>query len=411
MNDYSTTANQLTDFAPQLPRDRRLRLVLQFARMMQSGKLNIVLPDGGTHHFEGREPGPSATLIIKDPRMVARLAFGGCLGLCEGYLDGMWDSPNVTEVLRIGTANEIAFDSMLRGNAWARFASWAMHRLRPNTRKGAARNIAEHYDLGNDFYSAWLDSSMTYSSAIFENGEKDLQAAQLQKYRALCKAMHLRPGMRLLEIGCGWGGFAELAAAEFGAHVTGITLSREQLAYAQARIAKAGLSDRVTLKLQDYRDTEQKFDRIASIEMFEAVGEEYWPAYFNTLRERLAPGGLAGLQVITIADRLFPDYRKTADFIQRYVFPGGMLPSPSRLREEIGRAGLALREQLWFGLDYGETLRRWRANFEANWENISGTHTQYDTRFKRLWEFYLGYCEVGFDAGFTDVGQIILERA
>jgi len=252
---------------------------------------------------------------------------------------------------------------------------------------------------------------MTYSSALFTGENQDLEAAQAEKYRRLCLALKLEPGMRVLEIGCGWGGFAEMAASEFGAHVTGITLSREQLAYAQARIAKAGLSDKVTLRLQDYRDTGEKFDRIASIEMFEAVGEEYWPAYFNTLRARLVPGGLAGLQVITIEDRLFPDYRKTADFIQRYIFPGGMLPSPSRLKEEIGRAGLTLVEQFWFGRDYGETLRRWRADFVANWEKIAGIQPQYDTRFKRLWEFYLGYCEVGFDAGFTDVGQIILHSA
>jgi len=347
---------------------------------------------------------------VRDPRMVAKLAFGGCLGLCEGYIEGMWDSPNVTEVLRLGTANEMAWDAMLRGKPWARMASWVMHRLRPNTRKGAKRNIAEHYDLGNDFYAAWLDPSMTYSSALFADGVTDLQAAQAQKYRALARALGLKPGMTVLEIGCGWGGFAEMAAAEFGARVTGITLSREQLAYAQARIAKAGLSDQVTLRLEDYRDTRETFDRIASIEMFEAVGEEYWPAYFDTLRARLAPGGLAGLQVITIADRLFADYRKTADFIQRYIFPGGMLPSPTRLHEEIGRAGLVLTEQTWFGRDYAETLSRWRLSFQAGWERISGMSAQYDERFKRLWEFYLGYSEVGFAAGFTDVGQIIIKR-
>jgi cyclopropane-fatty-acyl-phospholipid synthase len=409
MNDYSTTA-KLDDFPQAKPRDRRLRLGLQFAKMMQAGKLNLVLPDGSAHFFEGREPGPAATLIVRDPRMVAKLAFGGCLGLCEGYIEGMWDSPNVTEVLRLGTANEMAWDAMLRGKPWARMASWVMHRLRPNTRKGAKRNIAEHYDLGNDFYAAWLDPSMTYSSALFADGVTDLQAAQAQKYRALARALGLKPGMTVLEIGCGWGGFAEMAAAEFGARVTGITLSREQLAYAQARIAKAGLSDQVTLRLEDYRDTRETFDRIASIEMFEAVGEEYWPAYFDTLRARLAPGGLAGLQVITIADRLFADYRKTADFIQRYIFPGGMLPSPTRLHEEIGRAGLVLTEQTWFGRDYAETLSRWRLSFQAGWERISGMSAQYDDRFKRLWEFYLGYSEVGFAAGFTDVGQIIIKR-
>jgi cyclopropane-fatty-acyl-phospholipid synthase len=409
MNDMTTTADGM-GLPSAAPRDRRLRLALQFARLLQRGKLNLVLPDGSTHHFEGREPGPNATLIIKDPRMVARLAFGGCLGLCEAYLDKMWDSPNVTEVLRLGTANEMAFDAMLRGNRVARFASWIMHRLRPNTRKGARKNIAEHYDLGNDFYQQWLDPSMTYSAAIFD-GENSLESAQEQKYRKLCQALELQPGMSVLEIGCGWGGFAEVAAREFGAIVTGITLSKEQLAYAQARMEKAGLAAQVTLRLEDYRDTRGTFDRIASIEMFEAVGEEYWPAYFATLRERLAPGGRAGLQVITIEDRLFADYRKTADFIQRYVFPGGMLPSPSRLKQEIAAAGLTLGAERWFGVDYAETLRRWRHDFVAGWDRIASLHTQYDGRFKRLWEFYLGYCEVGFDAGFTDVGQILVHKA
>jgi cyclopropane-fatty-acyl-phospholipid synthase len=406
-----TTANAMTNFPAAKPRDRRLQLALQFAKMLRAGKLNMVLPDGSTHHFEGVEPGPSATLIVKDPRMVAKLAFGGCLGLCEGYLANMWDSPNVADVLALGTANEVAFDAMLRGKRWARFASWLMHKLRPNTRKGSRKNISEHYDLGNDFYAEWLDPSMTYSSALFEDGVNDLQAAQAQKYRRLCQSLGLKPGMSVLEIGCGWGGFAEMAAGEFGATVTGITLSTEQLAYAQARIAKAGLSDKVTLKLQDYRDTRGTFDRIASIEMFEAVGEEYWPIYFQTVRDRLAPGGRAGLQVITIADRFFADYRKTADFIQRYIFPGGMLPSPTRLREEIADAGLAMTEQKWFGRDYAETLNRWNAAFQTKWQKISGLSAQYDERFKRLWEFYLGYCESGFNAGWTDVGQIVLERA
>jgi cyclopropane-fatty-acyl-phospholipid synthase len=410
MNE-TTTANVLTSFAPPKPRDRRLRLGLHFARLMRAGKLNMVLPDGSTHHFEGVEPGPSATMIVKDARMVAKLAFGGCLGLAEGYMDGMWDSPNVTDILALGTANEQAWDNMLHGKAWARFASWLMHKLRPNTRKGSRKNISEHYDLGNDFYAEWLDPSMTYSSALFENGETDLAAAQAQKYRRLCESLELKPGMSVLEIGCGWGGFAEIAAGEFGANVTGITLSTEQLAYAQERIAKAGLSDKVTLRLQDYRDTRGSFDCIASIEMFEAVGEEYWPVYFQTVRDRLVPGGRAGIQVITIADRFFADYRKTADFIQRYVFPGGMLPSPTRLHEEIANAGLKLGEQLWFGKDYGETLARWNTLFQAKWETISGLSAQYDQRFKRLWEFYLGYCEVGFKAGWTDVGQIVIQRA
>lgn len=407
----TTTANAMTKFPVAPPRDRRLQLALQFARLLRAGRLNLVLPDGSTHHFEGSEPGPTATMLLRDPRMITKLAFGGSLGLSEAYMDGMWESPNVTDVLRLGTANEQAFDAMLRGKNWARFASWIMHKLRPNTRKGSRKNIAEHYDLGNDFYSEWLDGSMTYSAALFSKGENDLQAAQIEKYRRLCRALDIQPGMSVLEIGCGWGGFAEVAAAEFGAIVTGITLSTEQLAFAQARMKKAGLADKVTLKLEDYRDTTGHFDRIASIEMFEAVGEEYWPVYFQTVRDRLRPGGQAGIQVITIADRFFADYRKTADFIQRYVFPGGMLPSPTRLHEEIAAAGMHLHDSFWFGRDYAETLNRWQASFQAAWDKITGLSSQYDDRFKRLWEFYLGYCEVGFEAGWTDVGQIVIRRA
>ena len=245
MNE-TTTASVLTQFEPHKPRDRRLQLGLQFARLMRAGKLHLLLPDGSAHDFEGSEPGPSATLIVKDARMVGKLAFGGCLGLAEAYLEGMWDSPHVTDVLALGTANEQAWENMLRGKAWARFASWLMHKLRPNSRKGSRKNIAEHYDLGNDFYAEWLDRSMTYSSALFEGGVSDLEAAQAQKYRRLCESLELKPGMSVLEIGCGWGGFAEMAAGEFGATVTGVTLSTEQLAYARDRIAKAGLSDKVT---------------------------------------------------------------------------------------------------------------------------------------------------------------------
>ncbi len=407
----TTTANAMTNFPVAPPRDRRLQLALQFARLLRAGRLNLVLPDGSMHHFEGAEPGPTATMLLRDPRMVTKLAFGGCLGLSEAYMDGMWESPNVTDVLRLGTANEQAFDAMLRGKNWARFASWMMHKLRPNTRKGSRKNISEHYDLGNDFYAQWLDGSMTYSAALFSKGVNDLQAAQTEKYRRLCRALDIQPGMSVLEIGCGWGGFAEVAAAEFGAVVTGITLSTEQLVFAQARMKKAGLADKVTLKLEDYRDTTGHFDRIASIEMFEAVGEAYWPVYFQTVRDRLRPGGQAGIQVITIADRFFADYRKTADFIQRYVFPGGMLPSPTRLHEEIAAAGMHLHDSFWFGRDYAETLNRWQASFQAAWDKITGLSSQYDERFKRLWEFYLGYCEVGFEAGWTDVGQIVIRRA
>jgi cyclopropane-fatty-acyl-phospholipid synthase len=317
-------------------------------------------------------------------------------------------------VMALAAANEAEWMAMLNGSPWMRALNKIMHRLRPNTRKGAKRNIVDHYDLGNDFYARWLDPTMTYSSALFTEAGQSLESAQLAKIHRLCRQLALAPGMRLLEIGCGWGAFAEVAARDYGAKVVGITLSPSQLAYAQARIARAGLQDRVEFRLQDYRDVPESFDRIASIEMFEAVGERFWPAYFATLRNRLTPGGLAGLQTITIEDRLFPDYRRSADFIQRHIFPGGMLPSPSRLREEVATAGLSWQSEHWFGQDYAETLARWNATFQEAWPRIAGatrlSRMPCDARFKRLWEYYLVYCETGFRAGWTDVGQILLAR-
>ena len=254
---------------------------------------------------------------------------------------------------------------------------------------------------------------MTYSAALFEDPTASLEEAQRAKIRRVCQQLRLAPGQRLLEIGCGWGGFAQIAAAEFGAEVVGITLSREQLAHGQERIAKAGLGERVSLQLLDYRDVQGTFDAIASVEMIEAVGQDYWPVYFRTLHERLKPGGLACIQAITIADRYFDDYRKSADFIQRYVFPGGMLLSPAKLRAQAARAGLLWRDAHWFGNDYAETLKHWQASFQASWPGIARLSTakgRYDERFKRLWEYYLAYCEAGFRAGWTDVGQILMYR-
>ena len=398
---------------PKLPADRRLRLLLRVARLIRRGTLAIVLPDGARHVIEAG-PGPAATFIVKDPRAVRRLLTGGSLGLAEAYLAGMWDTPDLRAVMAMAAGNEAEWQTLLAGRAWMRALARLGHRLRPNTRRGARRNIVEHYDLGNAFYSEWLDRTMTYSSALFGGQNDSLEAAQLRKVHRLCQALDLRPGMRVLEIGCGWGGFAEVAARDYGARVTGITLSPAQLAYAQARMQRAGLADRVELLLEDYRDVRGSFERIASIEMFEAVGEQYWPAFFAALRERLAPGGRAGLQIITIADRFFDTYRRGADFIQRHVFPGGMLPSPLRLHQEADRAGLAWSGEFWFGRDYAETLARWQARFQAAWPRIAEAARlaarPADERFKRLWEYYLAYCETGFRAGWTDVGQIVLVR-
>jgi cyclopropane-fatty-acyl-phospholipid synthase len=396
------------------PRDRWSRVALKLAGMIRCGHLTVVLPDGSSHRINAPHEGPEATVILLSKLAIKRLVIGGNVGLAEAYIDGLWETPDLRAVMALAAANEAEWEEALAGSPWMRALNAIMHRLRPNTRKGARRNIIEHYDLGNEFYSQWLDPTMTYSSALFTAPEQTLKDAQLAKIHKLCQAIDLQPGMSLLEIGCGWGAFAEVAAREYGAKVVGVTLSPSQLAYGQQRIAEAGLSGQVELRLQDYRDVSESYHRIASIEMFEAVGEKFWPVYFKTLRDRLLPGGLAGIQTITIEDRLFPSYQRSADFIQRHVFPGGMLPSPQRLREEVARAGLEWKAEHWFGCDYAETLHRWNESFQAVWPRISSatrlSRVPADARFKRLWEYYLMYCETGFRAGWTDVGQILLAR-
>jgi cyclopropane-fatty-acyl-phospholipid synthase len=279
------------------------------------------------------------------------------------------------------------------------------HWLNANTRSRSKKNISAHYDLGNAFYREWLDPSMTYSSALYQTGANDLESAQHEKYRALARDTGIGPSDHVLEIGCGWGGFAEFAAREIGCKVTGLTISREQFDYASERIQKAGLSDRVEIKFQDYRDETGTYDRIASIEMFEAVGEKYWPVFFRKVKDSLRPGGTAGMQIITINEQWYPLYRKRPDFIQRYVFPGGMLPTPALLRSLGADEGLSLLRERVFPQDYARTLAEWRERFWQAWPRL--TPLGFDERFKRLWEFYLHYCEAGFRAEYIDVRQVV----
>ena len=282
------------------------------------------------------------------------------------------------------------------------------HAFNRNTRAGSKRNIMAHYDLGNSFYEKWLDRTMTYSSARFPSTDADLASAQLNKYKSLADSIGLQEGERVLEIGSGWGGFAEFAAKNMGANVTGLTLSPAQLDYARKRIFEAGLAEKVEFRLQDYRDVNGAFDKIVSIEMFEAVGQQYWQTYFDKVRDVLKPGGVAGLQVITIADRFYEPYLKSTDFIQRYIFPGGMLPSPSILQDHMKQAGLSLQSVNEFGQDYARTLAQWRHDFLAAWDEIR--EMGFDEKFKKLWRYYLAYCEAGFKAGTTNVCQVTVGR-
>ncbi len=378
------------------------------AENWEAGSLTFVLPTGKALTVRGRNDGPDATIRIRDYNFVRRALLSGDIGFAEGFMAGEWDTPDLSAVLEAFSLNFDRLAGLHAGNPIMRALNAIYHLFNRNSRSGSKRNIHAHYDLGNNFYSRWLDPTMTYSSALYEHPNQPLPDAQRAKYAALAKTIGLAPGKHVLEIGCGWGGFAEFAAKEVGAKVTGITISQAQYDFAKKRLFEQGLSEKADIRLVDYRDVEGRFDAVASIEMFEAVGEEYWPAYFGKIREVLVPGGRAGLQIITIRDELFSDYRSRTDFIQRYIFPGGMLPSEARLKEETERAGLEWSDLKRFGQNYADTLAEWGRQFEAAWHEIR--KDGFDERFRRLWRFYLSYCEAGFRTERTNVIQLGLSR-
>ena len=385
------------------------RVFISLAKKMQVGQLSLVLPDGSNTVFSGSSrPVIRAVLNLHRPEAVRKVLLGGARGFGEAYMDGDWDSPDLSDLLKLAHANEPSLGAQAEGVGVALWIDRQRHRLRTNSRRGSRRNIAYHYDLGNGFYRHWLDPSMTYSSGLFHTGNESLESSQRTKYLRLADMLELRPGHRILEIGCGWGAFAVMAARDYGCHVTAITLSKEQHDYARQRAHDAGLSERIDVRLQDYRDVQGTFDRIASIEMLEAVGEEHWPRYFQIVRDRLKPGGIAGLQVITIEDGRFQTYRNGADFIQRYIFPGGMLPSPSIMQRQVEDAGLKVSDVFTFGASYARTLAIWQRRFQHAWPQIE--QLGFDNRFKRMWEFYLAYCEAGFRNGSIDVAQYRIVR-
>ncbi|MFM2355657.1 MAG: hypothetical protein RLZZ528_1393 [Pseudomonadota bacterium] len=400
--------NALTSTEGQAGLPRYFARAFATARNLTAGRLDFVLPDGRRFRAQGPKPGPAAEIHVHDPEIFARLVREGDLGFCDAYLDGGWTTPDLMAFMDlIHEGNDAVYDgypAMRIARLWEQFRFW----WQSNSKRQAKKNIAAHYDLGNDFYRLWLDDTMTYSSAIFSTGQESLEAAQTAKYASMVDRIGAKPGDHVLEIGCGWGGFAEYAAKERGLRVTGLTISRAQYDYAVERIARAGLSDRVSFKLQDYRDETGAYDGIASIEMFEAVGEKYWPVYFDTLRERLKPGKRATLQIITVQDRRWEVYKRGVDFIQKYIFPGGMLPCPSVLRAEIQRAGLGLVGSVEFGESYSLTLRRWYETFNARWDEVA--RLGFDERFKRMWDFYLTSCAGAFRGGNCDVTQVTVVR-
>jgi cyclopropane-fatty-acyl-phospholipid synthase len=395
-----------TDGQKDLP--RYFATAFGIAQKGQNGRIDFVLDDGRTFRAEGPGVGPICEIRIHNSGIFERLLREGQLGFCDAYLDGQWSTPNLQAFMDyIHADNDEVFDSF-PGQKLVQLYERFRFRMQGNSKGQARKNISYHYDLGNDFYGLWLDKTMTYSSAIFADGQESLEKAQTAKYASMVDQMGVEAGDHVLEIGCGWGGFAEYAAKERGLNVTCLTISKEQIKYSQDRITAAGLQDLVTFKLQDYRDETGVYDGIASIEMFEAVGEKYWPSYFKTIHDRLKPGAQATLQIITVRNDRFDVYRKSVDFIQKYIFPGGMLPSPAVLAQQVEKAGLNVVKSIEFGESYSQTLRRWHDTFNDKWDQVVAMG--FDDRFRRMWNFYLTSCAATFHYGNCDVTQITISK-
>ena len=398
----------LTSAENQKDLPRYFKSVFKIAQSLETGRLDIKLADGRVFRTTGNQPGPAALIQIHNDDCFARLIREGDLGFSDAYLEGWWSTPDLQIFMDlILDRNEGVFDGFPGAGlvrAFEKFRHW----LNGNSKRQARKNISFHYDLGNEFYEKWLDETMSYSSALFKNGQEPTEKAQLRKYESMVDMMDVKPGDHVLEIGCGWGGFAEYAAKERGLKVTGLTISQEQHDYAVARMKKLGLSEQVQIVMRDYRDETGTYDGIASIEMFEAVGEQYWPTYFKTIRDRLKPGATAALQIILISEHRFEAYRKGVDFIQKYIFPGGMLPSPGALNHQIEKAGLIRKNSVEFAKSYSQTLRRWHHSFNDKWEDIN--KMGFDDRFRNMWNFYLTSCASAFEYGNCDVTQIAISK-
>lgn len=383
-------------------------LITRLLNNIHRGRLRITLPGGGTIEKSGTSEGIDAILVLHNWRAIRRLFVNGDIGFAEGFIENDWSTPDLTALIRFAAQNRDAFTKSMRGSLPMRLINRLAHGLNANTRRGSRRNIEAHYDLGNEFYRQWLDPSMLYSSAIFDLMTPTLEAAQQRKLERIAEKLQLTGNKDVLEIGCGWGALAIHLATQHNANVTGITLSPSQLRWAENAAEKTDKADRIKLKLQDYRDVKGQFDNIVSVEMFEAVGEAYWPSYFGTLKRCLKPGGRAVLQIISIEENRFDRYRRKADFIQKYVFPGGFLPSDSALEKAVWQAGLKLTEKELFGQSYALTLAEWRQRFHARWQTIS--LLGFDERFRRMWDYYLCYCEAGFAEGTINVGLYTIEH-
>jgi len=386
------------------------RTVLKLLHKLQHGSLTITLPDGTSQRF-GAQASPHASMTLHNWNVCSAALKSGDIGFAESFVAGDWSTPNLTELLRVMVRNRAEIETVIFGTWVGRLLYRIKHLMNRNTKANSQKNIHAHYDLGNAFYTLWLDETMNYSSALFAgNTAQPMAQAQSAKVQRALELAHVRPGDRVLEIGCGWGALAEMATTRFGASVTGVTLSTEQLAFARNRMQLHGVAHMADLRLQDYRDIQDTpFDAICSIEMVEAVGREYWPQYFATVSRLLKPGGRACIQSIVIDDTLFDRYIESTDFIQQYIFPGGCLPCPREFRAQARAAGLEVVDELDFGHDYAETLKRWREAFLAKREQVLALG--FDQRFMHIWEFYLSYCEAAFSEDNTSVVQYTLQKA
>jgi cyclopropane-fatty-acyl-phospholipid synthase len=367
------------------------------------GSVTITFPNGKTRTFgDPSSAGEHPQIVLHNFDVLNKTLKRGTVGFAQAYIDGDVEIADLTSLFRYFLQNRDVLDNSEKSWYGRAAHDVAYHLSRSNSKEGSKKNISEHYDLGNDFYQEWLDPSMTYSSAYYTSDDMTLTEAQHAKYRKVAEMAGVGRGDTVLEIGCGWGGFAETAAKDFGAQVYGITLSSEQLRYANERMRRQGLDNLATMHFEDYRDTRGEFDHIASIEMIEAVGEEHWPSYFKTVHDRLKPGGTAAIQAITIGEKDFPDYRARPDFIQRFIFPGGMLLTKTAMKEQGDKVGLILENVETFRLSYAKTLRLWRERFLDRWNEIK--KLGYTEEFRRKWVYYLSYCEAGFAEGSIDVG-------
>lgn len=398
-----TPRDTVTSAPAKIP--AQARMVLSMLKHISQGGLRLECPDGQVLHFGDQSSAVTLALSSWEPFCAALQS--GDIGFAENYIQGQWETSDLTGLLQLFVRNRQSLESAIRGNWWGGLVYRVRHFFNRNSKAGSRRNIHAHYDLGNRFYRLWLDPSMTYSSALYTDPSATLEQAQHAKYARIYDELQVNKDSHVLEIGCGWGGFAELAAKR-GTRVTGLTLSTEQLAFAQDRLQQQNLAERTELRLQDYRDVRGEFDAVASIEMFEAVGEAYWDSYFECVARGLKIGGRACIQTITMADELFDSYRKGTDFIQQYIFPGGMLPSPIAFRTHAKRHGLSVVNEWSFGLDYARTLAHWREGFLL--ERPAVEAQGFDQRFIRTWEFYLAYCEAGFRERSIDLFQFTLRK-